>query len=88
VDLFDHAESTIATFDLSSDVIDAIKAGQILVAVDQQQYLQGYLPVVFLYLFERNGNTTGGGLPVLTGPGFVTAANADQVEKLARAGTR
>ena len=43
---------------------------------------------MFLYLFERNANTTGGGLPVLTGPGFVTAANAHEVEKLARAGTR
>jgi len=43
---------------------------------------------VFLALFERNANTTGGGFPVLTGPGFVTAANAREVEKLARAGTR
>jgi simple sugar transport system substrate-binding protein len=82
------SRAQIATFDLSADVVDAIKAGDILFAVDQQQYLQGYLPVVFLSLFARNGNTTGGGRPVLTGPGFVTAANADQVEKLARAGTR
>jgi len=82
------SRARIATFDLSADVVDAIKAGDILFAVDQQQYLQGYLPVVFLSLYARNGNTTGGGLPVLTGPGFVTAANADQVEKLARAGTR
>jgi simple sugar transport system substrate-binding protein len=82
------SRARIATFDLSGDVIDAIEAGEILFAVDQQQYLQGYLPVVFLTLFERNANTTGGGFPVLTGPGFVTAANAHEVEKLARAGTR
>jgi simple sugar transport system substrate-binding protein len=82
------SRARIATFDLSADVVDAIKAGAILFAVDQQQYLQGYLPVVFLALYARNGNTTGGGLPVLTGPGFVTAANADQVERLAKAGTR
>jgi simple sugar transport system substrate-binding protein len=78
----------IATFDLSADVIDAIQSGTILFAVDQQQYLQGFLPVVFLALFERNANTTGGGFPVLTGPGFVTAENAHEVEQLARAGTR
>ena len=82
------SRAQVATFDLSSDVVDAIQAGEILFAVDQQQYLQGYLPVVFLALFVRNGNTTGGGLPVLTGPEFVTAENAHQVEKLAKAGTR
>jgi simple sugar transport system substrate-binding protein len=82
------SHARIATFDLSPKVIAAIETGTILFAVDQQPYLQGYLPVVFLYLFERNGNVTGGGLPVLTGPAFVTAANAHQVEELARAGTR
>ena len=82
------SRARIATFDLSADVIKAIEAGQILFAIDQQPYLQGYLSVVFLYLFDRNANTVGGGLPVLTGPGFVTADNAHEVEKLARAGTR
>ena len=57
-------------------------------AVDQQQYLQGYLPIVFLTLYKDNLNTVGGGLPVLTGPGFVTADNAAQVKDLAAAGTR
>ena len=65
-----------------------IEAGKILFAVDQQQYLQGYLPVVFLTLYDRNANTVGGGLPVLTGPGFVTKDNASQVASLAEAGTR
>jgi simple sugar transport system substrate-binding protein len=78
----------LATFDLSGDVVSAIQDGEILFAVDQQQYLQGYLPVVFLTLYNTNANTVGGGLPVLTGPGFVTAENADQVADLAEAGTR
>jgi simple sugar transport system substrate-binding protein len=82
------SRARIATFDLSADVVAAVEHGEILFAVDQQPYLQGYLPVVFLYLFERNANTTGGGLPVLTGPGFVTAENAHEVAELARAGTR
>ena len=40
--------------------------------IDQQQYLQGYLPILLLFL-ERatNHNTAGGGHPILTGPGFV-----------------
>ena len=55
---------------------------------DQQQFLQGYLPVVFLYLFNTNANTVGGGLPVLTGPGIVDASNAATVKELSDAGTR
>ncbi|HKA68002.1 MAG TPA: sugar ABC transporter substrate-binding protein, partial [Actinomycetes bacterium] len=61
------SSAKLATFDLSGDVIDAINNDEILFAVDQQQYLQGYLPVVFLYLYKTNLNTVGGGLPVLTG---------------------
>ena len=82
------SDAKLATFDLSGDVVKAIKAGEIEFAVDQQQYLQGYLPVVFLTLFNTNANTVGGGLPVLTGPGFVDKSNADTVEQLATEGTR
>jgi simple sugar transport system substrate-binding protein len=82
------SDAKLATFDLSGDVVKAVKAGEIEFAVDQQQYLQGYLPVVFLTLFNENANTVGGGLPVLTGPGFVDKANADTVEQLATEGTR
>jgi simple sugar transport system substrate-binding protein len=83
-----NSQAKVATFDLSGDVVKAIKAGDIQFAVDQQQYLQGYLPVVFLTLFNTNANTVGGGKPVLTGPGFVDKSNADTVEKLASQGTR
>jgi simple sugar transport system substrate-binding protein len=82
------SNAKVATFDLSPDVIKDIKAGTVMFAVDQQQYLQGYLPIVFLKLFKENLNTVGGGLPVLTGPGFVDKSNAAQVEKLAGQGTR
>jgi simple sugar transport system substrate-binding protein len=82
------SSAKLATFDLSGDVVKAIKSGEILFAVDQQQYLQGYLPVVFLTLYNTNANTVGGGKPVLTGPGFVTKDNAATVEKLAAEGSR
>lgn len=78
----------LATFDLNADVTKAIAAGQMLFAVDQQQYVQGYLPIVMLTLYKSNLNTIGGGHPVLTGPGFVTKDNAAQVQALAAAGTR
>ncbi|NUT39525.1 MAG: sugar ABC transporter substrate-binding protein [Thermoactinospora sp.] len=82
------SQAKLATFDLSADVVTAIKDGQILFAVDQQQYLQGWLPITFLHLFKANLNTVGGGLPVNTGPGFVTKDTAEQVAKLTEAGTR
>jgi simple sugar transport system substrate-binding protein len=82
------SDAKIATFDITPKVLKDITAGTVLFAVDQQQYLQGYLPIVFLKLFKQNANTVGGGLPVLTGPGFVDKSNAATVEKLAAAGTR
>jgi len=80
--------ATLATFDVSADVTKLIEDGKILFAVDQQPYSQGYLPVVFLTLQKRNGDSVGGGQPVYSGPGFVTKENAAQVAKFAEAGTR
>ncbi len=69
------------TFDLGPEIIKGIKAKQINFAIDQQQYLQGYLPVVALTLNARYGLLPGG--DVLSGPGFVTPENIKKVEKLA-----
>jgi simple sugar transport system substrate-binding protein len=82
------SNAKLATFDLSPSVLKNIGSGNVQFAVDQQQYLQGYLPIVFLKLFRQNANTVGGGQPVLTGPGFVEKSNVSTVEKLAEAGTR
>src|SRR5689334_3756195 len=82
------SSAKLATFDQSGPVMKDIQAGDISFAVDQQQYLQGYLPIVFLKLYKTNLNTVGGGQPVLTGPGFVDKTNAAQIAKLADAGTR
>ncbi|MET8340800.1 sugar ABC transporter substrate-binding protein [Streptosporangium canum] len=82
------SKARLATFDLSADVVAAVRDGEILFAVDQQQYLQGWLPITFLTLYRDNLNTVGGGLPVNTGPGFVTKDNAAQVAELAQSGTR
>jgi len=82
------SNAKLATFDLSPAVLKDISAGKVEFAVDQQQYLQGYLPIVFLKLFRQNANTVGGGQPVLTGPGFVDKSNVSTVQKLTDAGTR
>jgi simple sugar transport system substrate-binding protein len=81
------ADVQLGTFDLSPDVLEAIRDGNMLFAIDQQQYIQGYLPVVLLTLYNTNLNTIAN--PVLmTGPGFVTQDNAAQVIDLSAAGSR
>lgn len=82
------SSAKLATFDLNADVTQAIADGKMLFAVDQQQFTQGYLPIVMLTLYKSNLNTVGGGQPVLTGPGYVTKDNAAQVKDLAGQGTR
>src|SRR2546425_8019162 len=86
-DLNKLGQIKLATFDLSSDVLNAIKSGQMLFAIDQQQYLQGYLPTVLLTLYKTNLNTIANDI-LQTGPGFVTSDNVSQVIQLTAAGTR
>jgi simple sugar transport system substrate-binding protein len=75
------------TFDVGGSIKE-IQKGRMLFAIDQQQYLQGYLPVVFAVLFKTNLNTVGNGQPVLTGPGIINKGNAARVAALAAKGTR
>lgn len=70
-----------ATFDLSADISKAIKDGTIVFAIDQQPYLQGYLPIVLLTNYVRYGVIPPNSIN--SGPGYITKANIAQVEKLA-----
>ena len=77
----------IATFDLSTDVENEIKAGTLAFAVDQQQYLQGYLPIQFLYLYKKHeGQSVGGGTTVASGPLLVDKTNIANVAAAIAAG--
>ena len=81
------AHVKIATFDLDSDVENDIKSAAIDFAVDQQQYLQGYLPVTFLYLYlKAHGNAAGGGTTVPSGPLLVDKTNVGKVAGAIAAG--
>ena len=70
-----------ATFDLSPEVLQAITDGDMLFAIDQAQYLQGYLPIVFLTKYLETGALPLGSVDrvVLTGPQIVTADTAQDV---------
>jgi len=81
-----HAK--VATFDLNLDAAKAIKDGSLAMAVDAQPYLQGYLAVTSLYLYNINGDVIGGGLPTLTGPAIVDADNIEQILPFSESGNR
>jgi len=79
-----------AVFELNEQVLDAIESGTVLFAVDQQPYLQGYLPVAYSRLTQYSHRTQGdeladallqwiAGRGVLLGPGFVDEGNVDRV---------
>ncbi|MCZ4521113.1 substrate-binding domain-containing protein [Rhodococcus ruber] len=82
------SDATVVTFDTNAALVDAIEAGDVAWAIDQQPYLQGYLAIDSLWLYLNNGNTIGGGTPVLTGPAFIDSTNIDTVAEYARNGTR
>ena len=74
-------EIFFGTFDLSSEIADGIKSGVIAFAIDQQPFLQGYLPVVILTNLTRYGVVPGNSIN--SGPGFVTKSTLALVEKFA-----
>ena len=76
------AEVHLACFDLSPGVMDMIEAGDAAFTIDQQQRLQGYMPVIVLHLYNNHaGLLPGANIP--SGPGFVDASNAASVKALA-----
>ena len=72
----------IGTFDLSPDVLTAVDKGEMMFGIDNQQYMMGYLPVVFLTTKAMYGTFPTDA--VRTGPAFVTKADAAKVLDLSK----
>lgn len=76
------ADVHLACFDLSPGVMDMIENGQASFTIDQQQRLQGYMPVIVLHLYNNHAGLLPGN-NIASGPGFVDASNAAAVKELA-----
>ena len=63
-------------FDLVPETLQAIKGGSLDYTIDQQPYLQGFLPVLYLYMYKLSGGLV---FPSETNTGllFVTKDNVD-----------
>lgn len=83
----------LATFDVSPAILEAIEAGDVLFAVDQQAYLQGFLPIAFAYFRSLDSDAQTGGIlagmerwaasgRLVTGPGFVDRSNVRRFPQL------
>jgi simple sugar transport system substrate-binding protein len=75
------AKVHLSCFDLSPGILNLIKQKKVAFTIDQQPYIQGYMPLIVLHLYH-----TFGVLPatdILSGPGFVDTTNVDTVIKQA-----
>jgi len=73
-------EIKAAGFDISHGSIAAIKSGYLGLVIDQQEWLQGYLPILQVCLTKVYGFS---GLHINTGAGFLDKSNVDFVSPLA-----
>ena len=74
-----------AGFDLSAATVEAIRSGYCDLVLDQQPYLQGYLPILQICLTKKYQFS---GLHIDTGAGFAHAGNIEMLAKLAEEGIR
>ncbi len=87
------SSARLATFDVSPAILEAIEAGDVLFAVDQQAYLQGFLPIAFAYFRSLDSDAATRGIlaglerwaasgRLVTGPGFVDKSNVRRFPQL------
>jgi simple sugar transport system substrate-binding protein len=69
----------LLTIDIDEVVLKAIEAGEIDAAASQQPYAQGFLPVVFMYLYVKYGILPPPHVP--TGPAIIDKTRLETVKK-------
>ena len=77
---------TLVTADLSEQIIGGIERGTVAFTSDCQQYLWGYLPVIYLHLYHQYGIRPVS--PTFTGPSIIDKSNLEAVKALVSEGIR
>ena len=72
-------------FDIVSEVLQQMEAGYIQVQVDQQPYMQGFMPVMQAYLAKNIGLSPA---DIDTGQGLVLVEDVPSLKDLAAQGVR
>jgi simple sugar transport system substrate-binding protein len=71
----DGSKAKVATYAFNNDLIPLLRNGKIAFTIDQQPYLQGYLSIDSLWLYNRNKSVIGAQQSVPTGPVVVDQSN-------------
>jgi simple sugar transport system substrate-binding protein len=74
----------LATFDISAAVLEAVKAGEILFAIDQQMFLQTYMSILSLVTYTQYRLRPVTAVP--SGPLFVEQNSAQDIIQLSAEG--
>jgi simple sugar transport system substrate-binding protein len=72
-------------FDLVPEVLQQMQAGYVQVQVDQQPYMQGFMPVMETYLYKTAGLTPA---DIDTGQGIVTPKDVPGIIEMSKQGLR
>ncbi|MBN8953585.1 MULTISPECIES: sugar ABC transporter substrate-binding protein [unclassified Rhizobium] len=72
-------------FDLVPEVLQQMTAGYVQVQVDQQPYMQGFMPVMEAYLWKTAGLTPS---DIDTGQGIVTPKDVPMIMEMSKRGLR
>ena len=72
-------------FDLVPEVLQQMKAGYVQVQVDQQPYMQGFMPVMETYLWKKAGLAPS---DIDTGQGIVTPKDVPTIMEMSKQGLR
>jgi simple sugar transport system substrate-binding protein len=78
-------EVLLGGFDLVPEAVQQMQAGYIQVQVDQQPYMQGFMPVMQAYLAKNFGLSPS---DIDTGQGIATPKDADAIMELSAKGLR
>jgi simple sugar transport system substrate-binding protein len=78
-------EIFVAGFDLAPASVKAIESGFLGVVLDQQPFLQGYMPVLQIYLTKKYGFA---GMHIDTGAALIDKTNISAIKHLAVKGLR
>ncbi len=84
----DGSTAKIATYAFNSDLIPLLQNGKVAFTIDQQPYLQGYMAVDSLWLYNRNKGVLGAQQPIATGPVVVDQSNIGELTQYISEGIR
>jgi simple sugar transport system substrate-binding protein len=69
-------------------VIPLLQNGKIAFTIDQQPYLQGYMAIDSLWLYNRNHSVLGAQQSVATGPVVINQSNIGELTNYINQGLR